>query len=285
MLPRFKKLILLPLGLIICTITACSGLRALDLITPSSGYTVHKNIAYGSLPRQFLDVYAPDKPVVTHDVVLFFYGGSWQDGTKNFYRFVAQALASRGYMVVIADYRLYPQVYFPDFIHDGATALYWTHQHAAAYGGNPKRLFLAGHSAGAHIAMMLALNDSYIQKAGGQPDWIHGTMGIAGPYDFLPFTDPKIKAVFSHVPDKDTQPINFVTSGPAPILLLHGDKDKDVYLRNSDHLAAKLRDQGNNVDYHVYPGVNHIDIVLGIAHGFEKRAPTLQDMLTFMQSY
>jgi acetyl esterase/lipase len=278
---KFWKSLLLLLGSI-PALCGCSGLDALNFITPRSGYTVHKDIAYGSNARQRLDVYVPDKPVPGNPVLLFFYGGSWQGGSKNDYRFVAQAFASSGFYTVIADYRVYPEVYFPAFMEDGAQAFVWTHEHIAEYGGNPANLFLSGHSAGGHIAILLILDKHYIEAAGGKESWIRGGIGIAGPYDFLPFTDPKIKAVFSKSDAAESQPINYVRPHLPPLLLLTGDSDKDVLPRNARNLTAKLLEEGDDVTMHVYPNTAHVGIALALASGFHNKAPTLNDIAEFV---
>jgi acetyl esterase/lipase len=263
-------------------LAGCSGLQALNLITPRSGYDLHEDIAYGALPRQKLDVYVPKQPDSFHTVVFFIYGGSWQMGDKNLYRFVGQNLAAHGITTIIADYRLYPQVYYPVYVEDTAKAFHWTHDHVAQYGGSANHVYIAGHSAGAHLALMMTLNQRFLKEQGGDTSWIKGVIGIAGPYDFLPFTDPKIKKLFSKVPDQETQPINYVRAGLPPILLLHGNTDKDVYLKNSQHLADKLKKYHDSVVFKTYDDVNHIDIVLVMASGFEGRAMTLSDMLEFI---
>ncbi len=268
--------------MILGSLVACSGLQALDLITPSTGYKLKSDIAYGSLPRQKLDVYVPDQPDAAHSVIVFFYGGSWQMGNKNLYRFIGQSLASQGYTVVIADYRLYPDAYFPAYVEDAAKAFQWTHKHIAEYGGNTDKLFLAGHSAGAHLAMLLTLDDHYLKQAGVKKSRIKGTIGIAGPYDFLPLTDPKLKELFSKVPLAKTQPINYVAKHEPPILLLHGAADKSVWLKNSVNLADKLEELGNKVTIKVYPEINHVQIVQALSVRFRSKAATLQDMTDFI---
>jgi acetyl esterase/lipase len=279
----FKSLLLLSGSLL--ALCACSGLEALNFITPRSGYSVVKNIAYGNGPRQQLDVYVPAHPAPGHPVLVFFYGGSWQGGSKDDYRFAGQAFASKGFYTVIADYRVYPEVYFPAFMDDGAAAFVWAHEHIAEYGGNPENLFLSGHSAGGHIAILLALDAHYIKAAGGQSSWIKGGIGIAGPYDFLPFTDPKIKAVFSHVDVAQSQPINYVRPGLPPLLLLTGDADTQVLPRNAHNLTAKLEKDHDPVTKIVYPGVGHIGIILAIANNFHSKAPTLDDIARFVNAH
>lgn len=233
------------------------------------------------MPRQSLDIYVPDK-INTHTAtILFSYGGSWEFGSKDQYRFVGQALVSQGFITVIADYRLYPQAYFPDFVLDTAKALVWVHAHIQSYGGNPDSIFLMGHSAGAFNVMMLTVNKPYLQQEGGELSWIKGTIGIAGPYDFLPFTDPKVKEIFSKVNDASSQPINFVTAGLPPMLLITGAKDTDVYPKNSINLYNKLRQYHDSVELIIYPNRGHIGIIVSMAYGFRWMSPLLNDISAF----
>lgn len=255
----------------------------LNLIVPSKGYTVFPNLVYGKEPRQNLDIYVPDTIGHPATTIVFFYGGSWQTGNKEMYRFVGQAFASKGYITVIVNYRLYPEVYFPAFIQDGAQALTWVHDNIHNYQGNGDNLFLAGHSAGAYIAAMLSMNGEYLTAVHGKLTWIKGTIGIAGPYDFLPFTDAKIKAIFSHFPDKKTQPIHYVHGGLSPFLLITGDKDKQVLPKNTYELDYQLVKAGVRVEKIIYPDIGHVGIILTLAPGFRFRAPLLEDINNFIQ--
>jgi acetyl esterase/lipase len=280
----FWKRLLLPFSGLIA-LCGCSGVDILNFTIPRTGYTVHRDIAYGDNPRQKLDVYVPDKPAPGHPVIVFFYGGRWEMGTKGDYRFAGQAFASKGLTTVIADHRLYPEVYFPSFMEDGAKAFMWTHDHIREYGGNPEHLFLSGHSSGGYIAVMLTLNEHYLKEAGGRSAWIKGTIGIAGAYDFLPLTDADLKAIFSKYPAPDTQPIHYARAGLPPMLLLTGDQDTDVLPRNARNLTAKLQALGDPVTLRVYPGTAHIGIMLSLANGFRNKAPTLEDITMFIQQY
>jgi len=281
-MPRFSMKFLVGLITTVITLTACSGLKLLNFVTPSSDYTTHQDIAYQPNDDKKLDVYVPVIPDAKHSVVVFFYGGSWQTGSKELYRFVGQSLAKQGYVTIIADYRTYPGAYFPAFMEDAAYALKWTYKHAEQYGGNKNRIFVAGHSAGAHIAMMLTLDQSYLQSIHAQPKWIHGVIGIAGPYDFLPFTDPKIKDLFSKVPDAETQPISYVRKNVPPVLLLHGTADNNVDSKNSVKLGKQLERDGNQVKLITYPSVDHIDIILAMSTYFSHKAAVLKNIKTFI---
>lgn len=265
---------------------ACSPVSLLNATIPTRGYTVHKDIAYGDNPHHTLDIYVPDTVDAKHPapVLVFFYGGSWQFGSKDDYLFVGQALASKGFVAVIADYRVYPEVYFPAFVEDGAKVFAWTRDHIGTYGGNTDALFLSGHSAGAYIAVMLAVNHSYLEQANVPPQTVRGTIGIAGPYDFLPLQDDNLKALFSKAKPEDTQPVNFVDGHNAPMLLVTGDEDETVIPRNTERLSKKLAMFHGPHKTHVYKGVAHTGIMLSLAEGFRSKTTLLEDIDIFVKN-
>jgi len=259
-------------------------LNRLNALTPGDGGVVRRvdGVAYGTDPRQMLDVYAPSSASGPLPVVVFFYGGGWNSGYRAGYAFAARAIAARGFVVVVPDYRLVPQVRFPAFIEDGAAAVRWTVDHVAALGGDPKRIAVAGHSAGAHIAMMLALDRRYLAAA-GVPGAIRSVVGLAGPYDFLPFDQGSAIAAFGQAPDpKATQPISFIRADAPPALLLTGDADEVVRPRNSRALAAALRLKGAGVEEEEYGGVGHIGILLALSKPFRGKADVLATMTEFL---
>ncbi len=252
-------------------LAACSPARLVNALTPTTGLTKTADVTYlpGNNPRQRLDVYQPATGSETNrprTVVIFFYGGAWQEGSRSEYLFVADALTQRGYVVVIPDYRVFPEVMYPDFLSDGAAVVAWTAANIERFGGDRSRLFLMGHSAGAHIAAMLALDHRHLAAHKVPATSIKGLIGLAGPYDFLPLTEPNVIALFSTEKDLAmTQPINYVkptaaTSIP-PILLLHGDADKRVYPKNSINLTRELRAAGAQVEFDLLPGIDHISII------------------------
>ncbi len=265
-------------------LTGCSAVSLLNYSIPRDGYRIHKNIAYGADARQMLDIYVPDV-VQPAPVIVFYYGGSWQKGSKDDYLFLGESFATMGYVVVIADYRLYPEVLFPDFLDDSAQAFGWVHNHIAQYGGDVNNLFLAGHSAGAYNAMMLTVNHEYFDRAGVKPAWVRGTIGIAGPYDFLPLTDPiLIKLFATAVHEKDTQPITFATKKYPPIFLATGDRDEDVLPRNSIILTTRLKQLNSPVESHIYPKIDHIDIMLSLAYRFRGKNTLREDIKGFIEA-
>ncbi len=263
---------------------ACSPLQLLNLAVPRSGYALTRNLAYGERPRQRLDIYAPVKQSALSPVVVFFYGGRWSGGEKADYRFVGQALAARNMIAVIADYRLYPRVRFPAFLEDGAMAVRWVRDHIQIYGADPDNIFLMGHSAGAHIAAMLALDERYLAAEGLSPTALRGMIGLSGPYDFLPFTSADVREIFAPAEDaRQTQPIYFVDGDEAPLLLLTGGEDTTVKPANSINLAARVKAAGGQARLIEYPDRGHAGMLLALAAPLRKLDPVLDDSADFVQ--
>jgi acetyl esterase/lipase len=257
----------------------CSPAALLNATVPRQGYTLEPDIAYGPGPRHKLDLYRPDAPRADGKAVIFFYGGSWDYGSKSDYLFVAQALTAHGYTVVIPDYRLYPEVRFPAFVEDGARAVHWTAERVG-----PARLFVMGHSAGAHIALLLMTNTPYLAAAGVDRMRLPGVIGLSGPYDFLPLTSAKLIDIFGDANNPDMEAITFAHAPLPPALLIHGTADDTVYPRNSERLAAAWRKAGAPVELKLYPGVGHIDVVASLADLLHTRAPTREDVLAWLNS-
>jgi acetyl esterase/lipase len=266
--------------------TACSPVKVLNSLIPTNGYHIKTNTPYGSLARQQLDIYIPKHPSsVPMPVVVFFYGGSWDSGNKEDYLFAAEAFSSRGYLTVVPNYRVYPQVKFPELMHDPASAAKWVKTHIAGYGGDPNNIFLVGHSAGAHLLTMLALNSSYLNEVALKPSDFHGYIGLAGPYDFLPLKSARLKEIFG--PENDqwkSQPIRYVDGSNPPLLLLVGLKDDIVWPRNTFNLAKEIRQQGGAVHTIEFPDYGHIDMVAKLAKPLRGKSKLLAEIDYFMKN-
>jgi acetyl esterase/lipase len=282
--------------------SGCTSLPLAIANTPAAfgKYKVDRDIAYGENAAQRLDVYRPTETANAHSlaahsnvassaqssvarpIIVFMHGGGWTDGSKGQYRFVADTLNARGYVVVTVGYRPYPEVLFPAFVEDGARAVQWVHQHGAEFGGDTSRLYLMGHSAGAHIAAMLTFDSQYLQAVGGDRSWVKGFIGLAGPYDFLPLKSATLKRIFG--PESRyaaSQPINFVDGDEPPALLLHGLADTTVWPLNSEHLAARIHERGGRVEEHYYEGMSHGGILAALSVYFRNRRTVLQDIERF----
>jgi acetyl esterase/lipase len=240
------------------------------------------SIAYAKGARHTLDVCRP-RSATAAPVVVFFYGGGWRSGSKRTYRYVAKALARRGYVAVLPDYRVYPPARYPDFLDDGALVVRWAKDNAKRFGGDPQKIFLMGHSAGAHIAAMLAIDATWLRKVGLVPGRdILGLIGVSGPYDFLPLKDETLEIIFGGANRPETQPITHVTPGAPPVLLLTGDKDDVVGAGNSIRLAERLRAAGNEATTVIYPRTGHYIIVAAIAPIIRTLVPILRDTDAFI---
>lgn len=271
---RLLRFVMVLLSLL--SIQSCA-LQLLDWATPHTGYQLEKNIAYGDKPRQRLDRYRPIVASAKNMTILFFYGGAWQEGSKDKYRFVAQSLASKGYQVIIADYRVYPEVLFPGFMDDAAKALSWVSANI------DQPLVLMGHSAGAHIAALLALDSRYTNKFSVDSKRITALVGLSGPYDFLPLKSQRLKTIFNAATDiEHTQPINYVSSSAPPTLLVHGEEDTTVLPRNTKNLANKLQANGVNTTVKMYPDTSHALTVGALSVPFRNQLPVLADIESFL---
>ena len=262
---------------------SCSGFSFFVANAPNTFGSFHRTSdqSYGGDARQRLDVYAPRRSK-HRPVVIFFYGGTWSTGKKSDYAFVGAALAERGYVTVIPDYRLYPEVRFPGFVEDGARAVAWVQQHARDFGGDPDCLVLMGHSAGAHLAALLALNPSYLAAAGVRPHSIAGFIGLSGPYALVPDTDTLRTIFAAPYSPSDWQPVRFADRTSPPTLLLHGADDKVVYSAHTEKLRDALLAQGVAVETHLYPGRGRADTIGSFSVVARYRTPALKQTLEFL---
>jgi len=263
--------------------TGCSPLGLLNWVNPEPGYD-RVELAYGGHPRQRLDLYRPKGVTGASPVVVFFYGGGWEAGDRAGYRFAALALVEQGFVVAVPDYRVHPEVGFPAFLEDSAKAVAFMHAHAAEHGGDPKRLFLMGHSAGAYNAAMLALDPKLLAAEGVPATAVSGMVGLAGPYDFLPLTSKTLQAIFTAPDMSKTQPIAFARKDAPPMLLATGDGDGTVYPRNTRNLGRKLAELGAPVETIEYAGLGHAGIVIALSPLFRGTAPVLADVTRFLRA-
>jgi len=260
--------------------------RSLNATASKTDVLTRHDVVFDSAHQLALDVYRPPN---AHDapVVVFFYGGSWKSGKRQWYRWAGEALARRGLVVVIPDYRLWPKVRLDGFMRDGAHAVAWTREHAADYGGNPDALFLMGHSAGAHIAALLATDAHWLDTVDMQPRELAGFIGLAGPYDFLPLKDPDFIDMFGRTHDAQlrSQPVHFVDGDEPPMLLMQGDADKTVWPRNASSMASAMQRESELVEVKMYPDIGHVGLLLAMSSTFGSKAPVLEDTMKFIHAH
>ena len=262
---------------------ACSPVALLNATAPSNGVLTTADLAYAPGPRHGVDVYAP-VGAQRAPVLVFFYGGGWRSGDRAIYRFLGATLAAAGVVCMVPDYRLWPEVRSPGFVEDAAQAVAWARAQAATHGGDPAQLFLMGHSAGAQIAALLALNPAFLGAVGLDPGRdLRGMIGLAGPYDFLPLRSARLRAIFGPEASwPESQPINYASAAAPPMLLATGDADSTVLPANTEQLTARLRAAGAAVESVVYPGIGHVPIIGAFAGPLGFVAPVRQDVLRFI---
>lgn len=263
-----------------------SAAGVLNALQPRGGWRLHADIPYQPGPRGLLDVYTPAVSSGTPaPLVVFFYGGSWQSGSRESYRFVGASLASQGFVTVIPDYRIYPQARYPDFLADAAQAVGFAREHAARWNGNPRHLVVMGHSAGAYIAAMLTFDKRWLGNVDLDPHSdVAGLAGLAGPYDFLPIVDPALQHIFGGSDRIDTQPIRYVRHGAPPSLLVAPRTDRVVSPANTRRLAAHIRGHRGRVKELHYPKVGHLSLVGAFAPALRFLAPVLTDVSAFIRN-
>lgn len=248
--------------------------------TPDDGYSKVETLSYGAHRRQALDIYYSAGVAQRDAVLVFFYGGDWEGGSKGDYQFVAQAFTEEGYTVAIPDYRIYPEVTFPAFVEDAAAAVAKLRRHFP-----DRSLVLVGHSSGAHQAAMLVTDTDYLQQVGVRRSAMKAWVGLSGPYDFLPLTSDNLEHIFSGANDLEaTQPVNFVDSQLPPTLLIQGLDDKRVIPRNSRRFEAKLEEHGVPVTAIYYEDVGHIGTIAAMAPLLQSWSDSLDDTLSFLQT-
>ena len=286
---------------ILLLLAGCTGTRLLlaNGIARGGDYRLSADLAYGDDPRQRLDIYLPaeqlpaqpssaqpfpEQPPPPRPTLIFVPGGCWgacDTYPKEDYRFVADAFTAQGYAVVIPDYRLYPAVKFATIIGDVRDAVEWVAHHGAQHGLNTDALVLMGHSAGAQMTALLTLDESHLSA--DTHARLQGYVGLAGPYDFLPFTKSYQPDLFGPEPlYPASQPVNFVGGDEPPLLLLYGTADTTVKPRNIQSLTRRVQEQGGAVQAHCYDGIDHGSIVGALARPLQNEAPVYADILAFL---
>jgi acetyl esterase/lipase len=263
-----------------CQATFFAGLNA---TSKHGDVVIDHDVTFDPEHGLALDVYR--LPHTEHaPVVVFFYGGSWKSGKRQWYRFIGEALAKRGIVVMIPDYRKWPQVKLDGFMQDGARAVAWTYAHAGEYGGDNQELFVMGHSAGAQIAALLATNDEWLAAQGMHAKQLAGFIGLAGPYDFLPLKEADYIDMFgsTHEAQLRSQPVHYVNGDEPPMLLMHGTTDKIVWPRNTLSLAAAMRREHEHVEVKLYPDIGHFALMFSLSEQFRSKAPALNDSVNFI---
>ena len=272
------------------SLIACSPLALINNRVSPRNFIGTRNVAYGPLERQKLDVYQPRKGA-NLPVFIFVHGGSWRNGNKDIYPFLGERFALEGYVTLIINYRLAPENPFPSFVQDAALAIKWAKDNVQNFAGDPNRIYLAGHSAGAHIVAMLALNPEYLKAVNLERSAVRAVVGMAGPYDIADIFPqaPVLQEVFGSDPKAwaATQPINFVDGTNPPMLLQHGMRDTTVNYQQSIELQQKILAKGGKVELKTYPKLEHEELIGAVSLAAEASLDpsVVPDIVDFLKRY
>lgn len=270
--------------LLLTGLTGCQPTFVINQLTPRDGFVLERDLVYGSDPRQQLDLYVPTGRPANRAVVVFVHGGGWDSGDKGQYLFVGEAFTSLGYITAIPNYRLHPQVQFPDFVDDVARAVAALDRLLPARTcASPIEVIITGHSAGAHMAAMLATDPVYLARNGADVD-LRAFIGIAGPYD-LPLDDPVVVGKFDNLSHPlQANPVALAGHTTPQTLLIHGDGDTTVGLHHTQRMRAKLEGLGVATTVRIYPGTNHTRVIGSLASSLRFLNPAFTDIERFLRN-
>ena len=227
---------------------------------------VTTDVAYGDLERQKLDLYLPAEAKSDAPVLVFFYGGSWQEGAKGDLRETAESLVAAGMIVAAPDYRLYPQVAFPAFVEDCAAAVARVRAMLGKIDGR-HRLFIGGHSAGAFNAAMLAADKHYLADAGVPADAVAGYVLLSGPYEMgVPYLISPYREIFPAGTGVRANVVDFIDGSEPPLLLMGVEADNVASPLDGIHLAGVVMKHGGRVVVATYKGSDHGATFRGLSH-------------------
>lgn len=265
-------------------LSACSGTSLLNTVVPSGSYNVDEAIAYGDNQRQRVDLYLPDEKPYKQQVIVFVFGGSWEEGDKSDFEFVGQAFARLGYLTLIPNYRVYPEVEFPEFINDVAMALSALPQQLPASCPSGYDVILMGHSAGAHSAALLAADRSYLENNSASDIHISALIGLSGPYD-LPLEHERVRDKFTRVKGDEANAIALAHDQMPPTLLIHGEADSVAEPQHAEKFEARLQALNVPVTLHTYARRRHVDLIASLASPLRFWTPAYHDIQQFLQQH
>lgn len=263
-------------------LSGCSGVEVLNKLAEQDKVILSENILFDKKKSLYLDVYQPKAVnAIQSPVIIFYWGGRWQEGDKTMYQFVGRELAKRGIVTVIPNYRLWPKVGYKGFLQDSVHAVKWVKQNIEKYGGDANQVFAMGHSAGAYNAVMLGLNNPFLKNP---REVLSGVIGISGPYDFLPFTSKDLPQIFGPAEEfTSTQPINWVDGKNSPLLLIHSLNDDIVYPKNTKNLARKIKQHGGQVETLYLKELSHPMMIGVVSNLLSWKAPTADRIESFVK--
>lgn len=237
--------------------------------------------------RHRLDIYSPPD-AESLPVVVFFYGGGWRSGDKRLFEHLGRAFAVRGIVAVTVNYRLTPAVSHPAHASDCAEAVGWVWRTIDHYGGDPRQLFLSGHSAGAHLAALISVDPTYLSASGMPTSWIRGVAMISGATDLQSHSETtvftsreQIEEAFGSTAEelKTASPITHIRTDLHPFLVIVAEKDPPGLRSQGKRFADELREAGGEVLFISVKGRDHLSIVRRFGPSDDPTANAIADFV------
>lgn len=264
--------------LLISIFTSCTPVSFLNGITPSKSYLLEKNVSYGSLGSQVMDIYQARAKKENSPIIVFIHGGSWDSGSKDIYKFFAEGFTSEGYDVAVPNYRLFPEIIFPDMLHDTAKAV--------AYLSNlfsNRKVVLIGHSAGGYNALMVSMNKHYLKEQGiSVCSLISGVVSISSPTGVYELKKEPLVTIFPDRFKYNDAPMAYVDNATPSLLVINGLADKVVDPQNAIILSEKVNKRGGQSVLKLYPDTNHTQAVQVMSRYFDDNISLKSDILNFI---
>ncbi|NAS29937.1 alpha/beta hydrolase fold domain-containing protein [Flavobacteriaceae bacterium R38] len=231
---------------------------------------ITKNVDYlegqdYSKNKDKLDIYMP-AGAKNAPVIFFLHGGGLLQGSKNQGEYIANRFVKEGYGVVSANYRLSPDVMHPAHTEDASAAYAWVIKNIKKYGGNPSKVYISGHSAGAYLAVLIALDDTYLAAHQLTPDVIAGTIAIS-PFLYVEETaKDRPKTVWGNNPKNwlKASVTPYTEKGKKPMLCIYADGDAGWRKNQNERFGKTMRKLGNKVQVNEVPNRNHTSLISSI---------------------
>jgi acetyl esterase/lipase len=253
---------------------------------------VERNISYkdtdGSVKKNTLDIYY-ERGLQARPVVIYIHGGAWSQGDKDLFIYLGEVLRDMGFTGVIINYRLTPDVTHPAHVEDCASAVAWVYKNIQKYGGNPENIFLCGHSSGAHLASLLALDEKYLSKHDVSKANITGVISLAGVYRLYKEKGENVPPFFAEVFSSafgddeqtriDASPINHVKKNAVVFLILFGEKENRYMKKQSIDFFEALVDKDVEAEIRELTGLDHVSIVTEIWNKDSEIADIIEDFV------
>lgn len=257
--------------------------RSKDIVYLQPGASIKK--------AQRLNIFAPKKSGVPKDVFIFIHGGNWNSGNRSLYSFFGARLARKDIVAVIINYPLSPAVTYKEMAFATASAVAWTKEHIVDYGGDPNRIFIAGHSAGGHLASLVSLDNSYFDSLGiANP--IKGTILIDAAgftmHDYL--TEQQFEQGHTYLETFTNNqqewikasPVNFIHKGMPPMLIYQGSKTYQSIKEANEKFVIEVKKIVPGTAFHILEGKKHVPM---ITQFFRTSNPRYQEIIDFMHAH